>query len=150
MTPLDAVSEPRPAETTTIFAVAHAGERNSRCNRPKAPPEHGDTVTCCKALGVTSSRYTVTRSDAVTVTPQQKFTRSDLQKSVGEKQADRLRLLIVAGGHGAFVAAFRNRAEIVLAHVNRQSPKSAAQPVPGGLSFDQPTSPWRSLPPSRG
>ena len=26
---------------------------------------------------------------------------------------------IVAGGHGAFVAAFRNRVEIVLAHVNR-------------------------------
>ena len=32
-------------------------------------------------------------------------------------QADRLRLLIVAGGHGAFVAAFRNRAEIVLGHL---------------------------------
>jgi ABC transporter substrate binding protein len=30
------------------------------------------------------------------------------------------------GGHGASLAAFRNRAEIVLAHVNRQSPKSAA------------------------
>jgi hypothetical protein len=43
----------------------------------------------------------------------------DLQKSVAEKQADSLRLL-------AFVAAFRNRAEIVLAHLNRQSPKSAA------------------------
>ena len=49
-----------------------------------------------------------------------------MQKRVGEKQADRLRLPVVAGGHGAFVAAFRNRAEIVRAHVNRQSPKSAA------------------------
>jgi hypothetical protein len=37
-----------------------------------------------------------------------------------------LRLLILVGGHGAFVAAFSNRAEIVLAHLNRQSPKSAA------------------------
>jgi hypothetical protein len=49
------------------------------------------------------------------VTRQQEFTRSDLQKRIGEKQADSLRLLIVVGGHGAFVAAFRNRAEIVLA-----------------------------------
>jgi hypothetical protein len=47
------------------------------------------------------------------------FTRSDLRKRVGEKKADRLRLLIVIGGHGAFVAAFRNRAEIVLAHLKR-------------------------------
>jgi hypothetical protein len=39
---------------------------------------------------------------------------------------DRLRLLVVVGGHGAFVAAFGNRAEIVLAHLKRQSPKSAA------------------------
>jgi Phage integrase family len=45
------------------------------------------------------------------------------------RQADRLRLLIVAGGHGAFVAAFGNRAEIVLAHVNRQPPNSAALPT---------------------
>jgi hypothetical protein len=36
----------------------------------------------------------------------------------GEKQADSLRLLIVVGGHGAFVAAFRNRAEIVLARAS--------------------------------
>jgi hypothetical protein len=35
-----------------------------------------------------------------------------------------------ACGHGAFVAAFRNRAEIVLAHGNRKSPKSAALPFP--------------------
>jgi hypothetical protein len=35
-----------------------------------------------------------------------------LQKSVGEEQADRLRLLIVVGGHVAFVAAFRKRSEI--------------------------------------
>jgi ABC-type proline/glycine betaine transport system permease subunit len=48
-----------------------------------------------------------------------------LQKRVGEKQANSLRLLVEFGGHGAFVAAFGNRAEIVLAHVNRQSPESA-------------------------
>jgi hypothetical protein len=56
----------------------------------------------------------------------------DLQKSVGEKQADSLRLLIAVGGHGAFVAAFGNRAEIVLADLNRQSPNSAARPFPQG------------------
>jgi hypothetical protein len=39
---------------------------------------------------------------------------------------DSLRLLVEVGGHGACVAAFGNRAEIVLAQVNRQSPKSAA------------------------
>jgi hypothetical protein len=44
-----------------------------------------------------------------------------LQKSVGEEQADSLRLLLMVGGHGAFVAAFRNRAEIALAHLSRQS-----------------------------
>jgi hypothetical protein len=43
-----------------------------------------------------------------------------------------LRLLIVVGGHGAFVAAFRNRAEIVPAHVNRQPPKPAARPFSAG------------------
>ena len=59
------------------------------------------------------------------VTRQQEFTRSDLLKRVGEEQADSLRLLIVVGGHGAFVAAFRNRAEIVLADVNRQPSNSA-------------------------
>jgi hypothetical protein len=57
---------------------------------------------------------------------QQWSRRSDLQKSVAEKQAEGLRLLIVVGGHGAFVAAFCNRAQIVLAHLNRQSSKSAA------------------------
>jgi hypothetical protein len=81
---------------------------------------------------VTSSRDTVTRSGAVTVTPQQKFRRSDLHEGVGEKKTDSLCLLIVVGGQGAFVTAFRNRAEIVLAHVNRQSPKSAALPFPQG------------------
>jgi hypothetical protein len=41
-----------------------------------------------------------------------------LQKGVVEEQADSLRLLIVVGGPGAFVAAFRNRAEIVLARAS--------------------------------
>jgi hypothetical protein len=39
-----------------------------------------------------------------------------------------LRLLIVASACGAFVAVLRNHTEIVLAHANRQSPKSAALP----------------------
>jgi hypothetical protein len=34
-----------------------------------------------------------------------------LQNRVAEEQANGLRLLIVVGGHGAFVAAFRNRAD---------------------------------------
>jgi hypothetical protein len=62
------------------------------------------------------------------VTRQQEFTRSDLQKRVAEEQPDGLCLLVEVGGHGAFVAAFRNRVEIVLAHVNRQSPKPATRP----------------------
>jgi hypothetical protein len=53
-----------------------------------------------------------------------------LQERFVEEQADRLRLLVEVGGHGAFVAAFRNRAEIVLANVNRQSPKSTSLPFP--------------------
>jgi CHAT domain-containing protein len=69
---------------------------------------------------VTPSRLTLER----------RFTRSDLQKDIAEKQADGLRLLVEVGGHGAFVAAFRNRAEIVLAHVNRQSSNSTAGPFP--------------------
>jgi hypothetical protein len=40
-------------------------------------------------------------------------------------QKDR-RMLIVVGAYGAFVAAFRNRLNIVLAHINRQSPRPAA------------------------
>jgi hypothetical protein len=48
----------------------------------------------------------------------------------GDEEADRLRLLIVVGACGAFVAVLRNRAEIVLAHANRESPKSAALPLP--------------------
>jgi hypothetical protein len=49
---------------------------------------------------------------------ERRFTLSDLQKDIAEEQADSLRLLIVVGGHGAFVAAFRNRAEIVLARAS--------------------------------
>jgi hypothetical protein len=60
------------------------------------------------------------------VTPQREFRRSDFEKAIGEEEADSLRLLFEVGGHGAFVAAFRDRAEIVHAHVNRQSPQSAA------------------------
>ena len=37
-----------------------------------------------------------------------------MQKRVAEEKTDSLRLLVEVGGHGAFVAAFRNRAEIVL------------------------------------
>ena len=43
---------------------------------------------------------------------------------VGDEEADRLRLLIVVGACGAFVAVPRNHAEIVLAHAHRQSPNS--------------------------
>jgi hypothetical protein len=50
-----------------------------------------------------------------------------------------LRLLVEVGGHGAFVAAFRNRAEIVFAHGNRKSAKSAALPFAQTFSFVRPT-----------
>jgi hypothetical protein len=89
-----------------------------------------------------------TRSGGVTVTPQREFTQSDLHEGVGEKKTDSLRLLVVIGGHGAFVAAFRNRAEIVVAYLNRQSPKSAALALaqrPHSLSRRR----HRGLPPSR-
>jgi hypothetical protein len=71
---------------------------------------------------------------------------SDLQKSVVEEQADRLRLLVEVVGHGAFVAAFRNRAEIVLR--SRQSSISefrgaGARAAP---AFARPMSPC-SVPP---
>ena len=39
-------------------------------------------------------------------------------------------LLILVGACGAFVAVLRNHAEIVRAHANRESPKSAALPFP--------------------
>jgi hypothetical protein len=41
---------------------------------------------------------------------------------VGDEEADRLRLLIVVVADSTLVAALRNRAEIALTHVNRQSP----------------------------
>jgi hypothetical protein len=71
---------------------------------------------------VTSSRDTVTRSDAVTGNAQQEFTQSDLQKRVAEKQADSLRLLIVVGGHGAFVPRFAiaRRSSSLTSIVNRR------------------------------
>jgi hypothetical protein len=45
---------------------------------------------------------------------------------VGDEKADRLRLLTLVGACGALVAVLCNHAEIVLAHANRESPKSAA------------------------
>ena len=41
-----------------------------------------------------------------------------------------MRLLNVVVADGTLVAALRNRAEIVLTHVTRQSPQSAARPFP--------------------
>ena len=81
---------------------------------------------------MTSSRYTVTRSDAVTVTLRQEYGRSDFQKRVVEEQADGLSLLSGVGACGAFVAAFRERAKIVFADVDRQSAKPSACPFPVG------------------
>jgi hypothetical protein len=49
--------------------------------------------------------------------------RSPLAGAHGTSRADRGRAC------GAFIAVLRNHAEIVLAHANRQSPKSAALPV---------------------
>ena len=48
------------------------------------------------------------------------------------EDADGLRLLILVGACGAFVAVLRNHPEIVLAHTDRESPKSAALPFRRG------------------
>jgi hypothetical protein len=66
---------------------------------------------------------------------QQEFRRSDFQERVVEEEADGLRLLIGVGGPSAFVAAFCNRAEIILADVFR------AALVPAMLSFARAMSP---------
>jgi hypothetical protein len=94
-----------------------------------------------------SSRDAVTRSDPSRVRRQLEFTRSDLQKRVGEKQTDSLRLLIVVGGHGAFVAAFRDLPQIILAHLYPQFAEPAALAL-AQRAFAQPTSPC-SVPPWR-
>jgi hypothetical protein len=71
------------------------------------------------------------------VTPQQEFTRSDFEKAIGEEEADGLRLLVVVGGHGTFVAAFRKRPR------GRQSStfEFRGAPVPAVLAFARPMSP---------
>jgi hypothetical protein len=51
---------------------------------------------------------------------------------VGDEEADGLGLQILVGACGAFVAVLRNHAEIVLAHADRESQKSAALPFPQG------------------
>jgi hypothetical protein len=84
------------------------------------------------ALGETPSRLTLER----------RFTRSDLQKGVAEKQADSLRLRIVVGAGGSLVPAFRKRAEIVLADVDRQPPNSASRPFPQWAERARLTMPW--------
>jgi hypothetical protein len=48
-----------------------------------------------------------------------------LQKDIAEEQADSLRLLIVVGGHGAIVAAFRDLPQIssLTSILNLRSPR---------------------------
>ena len=60
------------------------------------------------------------------VAPLQQWSRrSDLQKGVVEEQADGLRLLIVVGGHGAFVPRFAiaRRSSSLTSIVNLRSPR---------------------------
>jgi hypothetical protein len=84
------------------IAFTGRSPRPSRSSRRSQDwPRHGDTVR-----EVTPSRLTLE-------TPIQ---------DIAEEQADSLRLLIVVGGHGAFVATFGNHAEIVLTHSNRETP----------------------------
>jgi hypothetical protein len=59
------------------------------------------------------------------------FARSDLQKSVVEEQADRLRLLIVVGACRPFVAAFRNCLQIALAYLYPKFAEPAAVVLAG-------------------
>ena len=49
---------------------------------------------------------------------------------VGDETTDGLRLLIVIGARGAFVAVLRNHAQIVLTHPNRETPWFAALRFP--------------------
>jgi hypothetical protein len=49
---------------------------------------------------------------------------------VVDEKADSVGSAVLVGTCGAFVAAFRKRAEIFLADVNRQSSKTAARPFP--------------------
>ena len=55
-------------------------------------------------------------------------------------------LLIGVGACSPFVAAFRKRAEIVLADVNRQPPKPAARPFSVGSHSLSRCSHWWPLP----
>jgi hypothetical protein len=52
---------------------------------------------------------------------------------VANEKADSLGSAVLVAACGALVAVLRNRAEIVLAHLNRQSPKSAALAHPRGI-----------------
>jgi hypothetical protein len=72
---------------------------------------HGDTVR-----EVTPSRLTLER----------RFTRSDLQKSIAEEQADGLRLLIVFAACGALIAGLGDLPQIILAHLHPQLAEPAA------------------------
>jgi hypothetical protein len=94
---------------THVPAVPRPAQR--RPGTISRPNSDGVTPKVTVSRGhATSSHDTVTRSDAVTSDPETAGSPGQIcKKRVGEKQADRLRLLIVAGGHGAFVAAFRNR-----------------------------------------
>jgi hypothetical protein len=80
-----------------------------------------------------------------------------LQKRVAEKQADRLRLLIVVGACRRFVAAFRNRLQIILAHLYPQFAEPAAlalaqrppqidrRNIDGAAGpFPRPAGPWQT------
>jgi hypothetical protein len=60
---------------------------------------------------------------------------------VGDEEADGLRLLMLVGAYGAFVAVLPNRAEIVLAHANRAVADVRGAPAPAGLLFARLRSP---------
>jgi hypothetical protein len=88
----------------------------SRSKRPGAIGRLGTVRPSPAATPrVTSSRYTVTRSDAVTA----RFRRPDFEKAVVEEETDCTRLLIGVRACSPFVAPFGEGAEVVLADVNR-------------------------------
>ena len=80
-----------------------------------------------RCLGVTSSRYTVTRSDAVTCNAGNRSSRGQIcKKRVGEEQDDSLYLLIVVAACGALIASLGDLPQIMLAHLYRQFAEPAA------------------------
>jgi hypothetical protein len=76
------------------------------------------------------------RCDGATVAPHRAVTASppavEHDHGIGDEERDCLRLPLRVGTFGAFIAAFRKRAQIILADVDRQPPNPASRAFPQG------------------